>query len=128
MKKTNREHIILMVEDSPAVSNPVRLYLETQNYKVFIASKGSECLNLLQEHHPDLILLDLDLEGSTNGITILRALKDNETYCKVPVIICSGLATSEIVQKAKTIGACDFMVKPYDLDDLTMRIAKILSV
>ncbi|MER3428613.1 MAG: chemotaxis response regulator protein-glutamate methylesterase [Pyrinomonas sp.] len=103
-------HRVLIVDDSPLYRLRLAQIVSTsdQLQLVGLASDGREAIRLIEERQPDLVVLDLEMP-EIGGISVLRwAMKNNP----VPVVICSGLATSQIVFQALDLGAVDFVTKP----------------
>ncbi len=103
-------HRVLIVDDSPLYRLRLAQIVSTsdQLQLVGLASDGREAIRLIEERQPDLVVLDLEMP-EIGGISVLRwAMKNNP----LPIVICSGLATSEIVFQALDLGAVDFVTKP----------------
>lgn len=109
---------ILLVEDDPAMVALVGLGLKYEGFEVVSASNGLDGLRLAQEHKPDLYILDWMLPG-LDGITLCRRLRAiNET----PIIILTARdAVSDRVEGLDA-GADDYMVKPFEIDELLARV------
>lgn len=99
---------ILIVEDEEALSNALRLKLSSVGFEVTVAADGQEGIELGSNNPFDLMLLDLILP-IMDGFTVLSQLK--EKGVKYPIIILSNLSQPEDIEKAKSLGASDFLVK-----------------
>jgi two-component system, OmpR family, alkaline phosphatase synthesis response regulator PhoP len=113
---------IMLVEDDVATERTISRALETSGYRVVVAGTGAEARALLQEVHPDLIILDLMLPD-TDGLvltTSFRALTD------AAILICSARHQQVDRVLGLKLGAADFVAKPFDLDELEARIEAIL--
>ncbi len=99
---------IIIVEDEEALSNALRLKLTSVGYDVTVAANGQEGVDLGAASNYDLMLLDLILPVM-DGFSVLAQLK--EKGAKYPIIILSNLSQPEDIEKAKGLGASDFLVK-----------------
>lgn len=101
---------ILLVEDDEILSSIIINYLKKEGYNVSLAADGLYVSTLLEKKIPDLILLDIVMPGMS-GYEVLKALKSNERYKDIPVIIFSNLGQEHEIEKGKKLGAEDFWVK-----------------
>jgi DNA-binding response OmpR family regulator len=114
---------ILIVEDEPALNKSMVDYLSSQQYLCESVSNYDDALEKVELYHYDCIVLDIMLPGG-NGLQILQALKDaNKTD---GVIIIS--AKNELDDKIRglSLGADDYLTKPFHLSELSVRIAAII--
>jgi two-component system alkaline phosphatase synthesis response regulator PhoP len=113
---------ILVVDDEPTILDTVRAYLEQEGYTIRIARDGSTALNLTQTFRPDLVVLDIMLPGM-DGLEVLRRLRQGS---KVYVLMLTAKAeeTDKIV--GLTMGADDYMTKPFSPRELVARVKAIL--
>jgi len=111
---------ILIVDDEPHIVNLVKLILR-DNFTVYEAFSGSEALIIADKVKPDLIILDL-MMPNMNGFETCAKLRTKTATKNTPVLILS--AKSQIVDKFKSInaGADDYVVKPFDSDELLRRV------
>lgn len=106
---------IAIIDDDIYIGNMLEDVLKKEGYDILRAYSGTEALYLLNQHRPDLILLDLMLPG-LSGEEVLPKIND------IPVIILS--AKIDIQDKVKLLlgGAADYMTKPFDIKELLARI------
>ena len=113
---------ILVVDDDPDVVESVKMILQEQGYGVITAARGEECLKILQETTPDLILLDIMMPG----IPVKNVVEQIED---IKIAYISTVWISEARQQ----GLCekdnivDFFQKPFDTSDLIKRVSLILN-
>jgi DNA-binding response OmpR family regulator len=118
---------ILLVEDDSATRDLITIVIERKTeYSLIIAENGEEALEIFHEHRPDVMLLDI-LLPYLNGLELLRQLKESDQLKDTIVIMISALGYHEVIQKAITSGAKDFVVKPFDVEFLLSRIHKYLE-
>lgn len=113
---------ILIVDDEPIVTEVVEHYLQLEGYEVRIAKDGSKALEVVEEWHPSLIVLDLMLP-KVDGLEVCRRLRRNNS---VPIIMLTakGEETDRIV--GLELGADDYMVKPFSPRELVARVKSVL--
>lgn len=113
---------ILIVEDDNFLRSLTAKRLEKEGYAVAVAVDGESALVTAKDEQPDLILLDLLLPG-LDGFGVLGKLKANADLKKVPVIVFSNLGQKEDIEKAKLLGAEQFLIKAnFTLDDVMDKI------
>ena len=122
----DRPPYILVIEDDDKLLEMERIILEYEGFTVITASEGTKGLNLARGGLPNLILLDLNLPGMS-GFTILEDLRDNGITQNIPVLITSAMDAPEQIEKAIEKGATDYLVKPYSVGDLLVRINRALA-
>ena len=114
---------ILLVEDNESTAKSVELVLMKEGHNVTITASGEEAVELADLYDYDAILLDLDLEDIT-GLEVLRSLRLKKL--STPVIILTGEAESDTKIQALTLGADDYVTKPYHRGELVARIAAVV--
>lgn len=102
--------IILLVEDDKLISRAYEASLKNEGFGVFSASDGVEAMAFMNNKAPHLILLDLIMPNK-NGFEFLSEVKLNDEWEKIPVIILSNLGQGADVERAKNLGATDYIVK-----------------
>jgi len=116
---------LLIVEDDPVLRLLVRATLDGQPYDIREADNGLDGLNAAIERPPDLILLDGELPG-LDGIEVLRRLRANLATRAIPVIMVTGRAGVRERVAGLRSGADDYVVKPFEPDELVARIESTL--
>jgi DNA-binding response OmpR family regulator len=117
---------ILVAEDERDIRELITFTLQFAGHTITQARNGEEALALAQDHTPDLIMTDVRMPKLT-GYEVIRALKEIETVRHIPVIILSAKGQDEEVEAGKDAGAADYILKPFAPDELTQRVAEILS-
>ena len=116
---------ILAVDDDLYILDALSELLKYSGYDIDITPKGEDVFNKIDEHVPDLILLDVMLSGF-DGRDICRQLKANKKTSKIPIIMIS--ATPNISDSVKNSGADDYIAKPFDISHLLDKIEQQLKV
>lgn len=107
---------VLVVEDDKFLIKAYQEKLTREGFEVFLAFDGSEALEQYQEHKPEIILLDLVMPFM-DGFTFLEELGKTTDVKKARVIVLSNLGQPEDIERAKKLGAIDYLVK----SDLSMK-------
>ncbi len=108
---------ILVVEDSPTIVSTVEQFLQMQGYGVHVARDGLSALAAVRALSPKLVLLDIMLP-KVDGFEVCTVIRNNPTYDRMPIIMMSALTNPEDVERAYTVGADDYIKKPFTEDDL----------
>ncbi len=101
---------ILIVEDEELLADLLRRKLIKENYQVSIARNGEEGLRMMREIMPDLILMDIVMP-KVNGFEVLEEMAKEPHLKKIPVIVISNSGQEAELDKARTLGAKDCLVK-----------------
>jgi DNA-binding NtrC family response regulator len=115
---------ILIVDDEPAARYGLRRALESK-YRVAEADSAEAAREALTRERPDLLLLDLVLPGQS-GIEFLRWMREHGS--EIPVLIVSALDTAKTAVEALQLGAADYLVKGFELEELRQRVANLLKL
>lgn len=116
---------ILVIDDGESIRYSIRNLLEGDGLKVLAASTGMEGLQLLKEQHPDVVLLELKLPDCSGMdlLTQIRAINP-----KQPVIFITAYGTTETAIEVMKQGAFDYLLKPVDLEKLSIILLRALEV
>lgn len=123
---TDESPLILLAEDNQANVETIAGYLESRGYRLIVASNGQEAIDLTQTHHPDLILMDIQMPGM-NGLEAIRKLHQDPKFADLPIIALTALAMSGDRETCLTAGAAAYLPKPVSLKHLTMVIQQLLE-
>ena len=127
MTENNVKKTILVAEDDQFLMKVYSTKLKTLDCEVLTAMDGEEALNLVKQHHPDLVLLDV-IMPKKNGFDVLAAIKADPATKDVRVLILSNLGQDEDSEKAKALGAEEFVVKAHaGINDIFEKIKGYLG-
>jgi DNA-binding NtrC family response regulator len=115
--------ILLVVDDEPGVRESLRLVFG-KDFRVVDAETSAEAVQKVKEERPDVILLDIVMPG-TDGFQVLKQIK--ELQPEAPVIMLTALNTAHAAFTAKEGGAFDYVTKPFDVDELRLRVGRALQ-
>lgn len=113
---------ILIIEDEKSILEVCKRYLEREGYKVLIAATGSEGWNLFQQYQPDLVILDLMLPQK-DGWQLCEEIRQQ---LDTPIIMLTALVEERDKILGLTIGADDYITKPFSPRELVLRVQVIL--
>lgn len=120
-KRTEATKTIVVVDDMETNNRLLELLLERDGYRVLTAHNGFEALKMVHDEIPDLVLLDV-MMPEIDGYEVCRRLKTDEKTAAVPIIFVTVLTGSEDVEKAFDHGACDFIGKPFNNQEVLARV------
>lgn len=122
MKPTYR---ILIVDDEENVRRMLTTSFALAGHDTFCAANGREAQLLFEENPPDVVLMDIRMP-EVNGIDAMKAMRSRQP--KIPVILMTAYAEVETAVEALRCGAFDYVIKPFDLDELHMVIQRALQL
>ena len=115
------EHV-LVVDDDRETLELLSIHLKNQVNRVTTVNSGSKALKLVRKDSPDLILLDL-MMPQLDGFQVCKALRANY---QMPIIVISALGEEEEIVRALDLGADDYLIKPYNTQELLERIRAVM--
>lgn len=116
---------ILVAEDNKLILDTVVFKLQREGYEVVKAIDGKECLEYLNSGSYDLLITDLFMPF-VSGHEIISSVR-SEMKIDLPILVLSAAGAEETVLKAFELGADDYMIKPFSLSELSIRVRKILA-
>jgi two-component system sensor histidine kinase/response regulator len=117
---------LLIVEDETDVAEMIRYNLEKESYLTIVAYGGAEALEAAELHAPDLVLLDI-LLPDLSGWEVCRILRESAKSRSIPILMLTALSSEEARIKGLTLGADDFVTKPFSIKELLLRIRKMID-
>ncbi|MEO8450940.1 MAG: response regulator, partial [Gemmatimonadota bacterium] len=118
-------HRILVVDDEPDITALVAYHLAKSGYRVSTAGNGTDALKTAREQRPDVIVLDLMLPG-LSGLDVLQELRKHEETRDVGVILLTARREEADRIRGLSLGADDYLTKPFSPQELNLRVAAIL--
>jgi DNA-binding response OmpR family regulator len=118
---------VLIVEDDKVTLRILSKLLKVEGYNVISATDGNLAVKYIKEKMPDLIITDIMLPG-LNGLGIIEEVRRNEKTCKIPIIVMSVLDEENTIIEALQKGADDFVKKPLNFFDLSVRVKRYLNL
>jgi two-component system response regulator ResD len=118
-----RPHVAI-VEDDPDTLLMLRLNLEAVGFDTSLAADGGTAIRRIENERPDVVLLDLMLPVM-DGWTVLGELKSWTDA--PPVVVCSAKGSARDIARAHEMGAAEYIVKPFDVDDLIATLRDVVA-
>ena len=115
---------LLIVDDESDVREFAKNFFQKRKIEVFTAPGGKQALDLLEDHTPDLILLDVRM-GEMSGIDVLKTLRKKGN--RVKIIMVTGVEDPDVIQEAESLGITGYVHKPLALDELEQIVMKELA-
>ncbi len=107
---------VLIVEDEPNYSDTLEMFIDELGYQVIgVAQEGKTALNLFKTSKPDIVLMDINLNGEMTGIDVA---KEFQSIQHTPIIFITSFDDKETFDRAKATGPYGYLIKPFDPDTL----------
>jgi diguanylate cyclase (GGDEF)-like protein/PAS domain S-box-containing protein len=118
---------VMMVDDEPTTLDVLRSFLQEAGYRNLMAtSEPRRALELMAGERPDVLLLDL-MMPEVSGFDIIKAMRSNAGLKHIPIIVLTSYSGAEMKIKALELGATDFLAKPVESSELTLRLKNTLA-
>ncbi len=117
---------VLIVEDNELNMKLFQDLLEAHDFQTLQTRNGHDVMEMAHKHHPDLILMDIQLPG-VSGLDITKELKQDDTLKSIPVIAVTAFAMKGDEQKIREGGCEDYISKPISVTDFLNVVQKYLS-
>ena len=116
---------VIIIEDEEGLSKILSCLFQKAGYYTMVAGDGGDGLRCIEETHPDLVILDLNLP-TMSGEEICRELKDNydKSLAGIPIIVVTAKDSDEDRIAAKAMGADAYLTKPFSLKNLMNEVLK----
>lgn len=118
---------ILIVDDQKTILITLEAILKQQGYQVFSATNSIDAFDKFNSEFVDLIITDAIMPLGSNGYSLISSIRASEKNNQVPIIMLTGKREKADIEKALTVGADDYIVKPIDPDILTVKIKNLLQ-
>ncbi|MCD6112696.1 MAG: response regulator [Bacteroidales bacterium] len=117
---------VLVIDDERSIRLLLENYLK-KDYQVVTKENGLEGLNWLQEGNmPDIIIVDIQMP-TLDGIAVVKNIRASGFFKKIPIIMLTGIESSSEKIKCLKLGANDYLVKPFNPEELSLRIELLLN-
>ncbi|MEO8104447.1 MAG: response regulator, partial [Betaproteobacteria bacterium] len=121
-----RHFHILVVDDQPDTLMMIVRALEEDHYTVSKAASGPEALAMIDEHMPDLLVLDYKMKGM-DGMAVMKALRARPETAALPVLMLTAMTDGASTRAGFDAGVTDYVTKPFSIPQLTARIRACLA-
>ena len=116
---------VLVVDDDKMNLSMAEFILKQRNYEVYTRDSGLGCLGFLDKNRPDVIILDVEMPV-VSGLETLKFIHSVKTLSNIPVILLTALSDENTVITAGSLGAVDYVKKPFTPQDLLSRVEKAI--
>ena len=122
----NKTPLILIVDDDQAIIKLLTDLFTIEGYQIISTNWGNEALTIVEKQHPDLVILDI-LLPDIDGFEVTQRMKAKRGSAFTPIIFLSENAGREQRLKGLSLGAEDFIAKPFDIEELVLRVRNVLT-
>ncbi len=126
LSDNKEQNSVLIIDDEVDILNLLALHLRLKNYIVYQASNGKEGIELAISEKPDIIIIDV-MMPDMSGFEVCKKLKESIETANIPIIFLTARSTIDDKINGLGCGADDYIVKPFDFDELEMRIKRSLK-
>lgn len=117
---------ILVIDDDVAINELIKVNLELAGYKVIQANDGIKGFALAKQEAPSLVILDV-MMPDVDGFTVAKRIRQNEETKDTPILMLTALSQINDKVKGFNIGVDDYLVKPFELEELLVRVRALLK-
>jgi DNA-binding response OmpR family regulator len=116
---------VLIVDDDPGILLSLDFLMKKAGFTVLVARDGDEALQLVADHLPDAILLDIMMPG-VDGYEVCKTVKSNPKWSHAKIIMLSAKSRDTDIAKARELGADQYITKPFSTKNLLSEVNKLL--
>jgi DNA-binding response OmpR family regulator len=117
---------ILIADDEPNIVISLEYLMQREGHEVLIARDGDEALDMIREHRPDLVLLDVMMPGRS-GFEVLKAVRNDEAVAGTRILMLTARGRDTDQAKGEALGADGYVVKPFSTRELAERVRAMLG-
>jgi DNA-binding response OmpR family regulator len=118
---------VLIADDEPNIVAALEYLLQRNGYQVHVARNGDEALKLIEQHQPDLVLLDV-MMPLRSGYDVCQRVREREDWRHIKIVMLSAKGRDVEVNKGMSLGADLYITKPFSTSELVARINDLLGV
>ncbi|MEO8171979.1 MAG: response regulator transcription factor [Sediminibacterium sp.] len=115
---------ILVAEDEPMLLKTIELKLKKEGYEVIATADGRQAMAEIDGTNPDMVITDIMMPYAS-GLEIISHVRQTITK-KIPIIILTAMEQEKVVMEAFELGADDYITKPFSLNELVMRVKRLM--
>ena len=117
---------ILVIDDDTAINELIKINLELCGYDVICSYDGTRGFALAKQELPDLVILDV-MMPEVDGYTVAKRIRENDETKNTPILMLTALGMVQDKVKGFDIGVDDYLVKPFEMDELRVRVRALLK-
>ena len=118
---------ILIVDDDVTITELMKALMLMEGHQPTTVNDSTKALEVVDSVQPDLITLDLMMPGLT-GFDLCKLIHEDPRFAGIPIMIVSARDDQESKEKAKQVGAKDYLTKPFGVDDLVQKVKELTGV
>ena len=121
---------VLVVDDDPDFCEITRLILKARGYEVETASHGDMALRMMRESPPQLVILDVMMAGTLDGVNVVHTMRADDLLRRIPIIMVSSIASSPMAEMFPTdeyLPVDSWISKPAQPDDLLRKVERLVG-
>jgi DNA-binding response OmpR family regulator len=118
---------VLIADDEPNIVTALEFLLERNGYEVYIARNGDAALKLVEQHRPDLVLLDVMMPVKS-GFEVCQRMRERADWRDIKIIMLTAKGRDVEISKGLSIGADSYITKPFSTQELVAKINGLLGV
>ena len=117
---------IVTIDDDPVVRTLIKKTFSSLGFEVITAADGIEGLRAIENHQPDIIILDV-MMPIIDGLEVLKRIKATPKIAKIPVIMFTAISDGQMVVESSKFGAEDYIIKPFQSSVLIQKVKELLK-
>lgn len=117
---------VMVVDDSRAVRESLKYFLNEEGYSVLEGQDGQEGLDLLKDNKADLIMTDVNMPVM-DGLTMISKVRETDKHKFTPILVLTTESQQSVMDKGREIGATGWIVKPFDNEKVSKVLKKVLG-
>jgi DNA-binding response OmpR family regulator len=117
---------ILIVDDEPSITVPLKFLMEQNQFDVMVVHSGEEALTAIDKFEPDLVLLDVMLPA-VDGFQVCQNLRENPLRKNLKIVFLSAMTRDLDIAKGNTLGADAYITKPFSNAEVVRQVKDLLS-
>lgn len=115
---------ILIVDDDVLITTLMQSLVSIDNHEAFVVNDSTDAMEVAKSFNPDLITLDL-MMPNLSGFELCRLLRADPQFSSTPIVIISAKEDSQSRQKAFSLGATEYMTKPFNIDEFLVTLQRL---
>lgn len=119
-------HTVLIIDDDHALRSNCRELLELETYQILEAENGLIGLNMMRQYLPDIVICDIEMPVM-NGLELLRTVKSDLEFAKIPFVMVSGQNDEHTMKSAHDLGVSAYLTKPFIIETFLSTIVHYLA-
>ena len=125
MEETKKNSVLIVDDESANIM--ALTHILSPDFTIFAAKNGRNAIAAAEKHSPDVILLDIIMPGM-DGHAVIKELKASERTCEIPVVFVTGLSGSDSEEAGLTLGAADYISKPFNAATVKLRVCNQMKI